>query len=435
MLSPADADMLWQSETTPNDQFLLYCFAAEGLSVGLAAAAEQLKARAAAIADLGLRVCPVPGGLDYPRWTPAPVDDDQFRIHPGARDWQECLDAVCAEMNSQLDAQVHTWRVHLYGPVGGVPGAAGDALVAVFQVSHALGDGRRASTLARELFGGDAAGAGGQRRNVAPRRLAPVAGALKLMPQIGAAAGLGLVAARRSARCTDPAGRSPMPATSLNTAPGPERVLRTLTVDAGRLCFGGQSVTAGAIVVIGRALSAYLGDDVGAVELTIGREPDPIARNNFFTASIGTHLHDVDRSVGAAAVAADIAAARRRDGSAGRIAARRAARRTPAVLERLGVRLSANAPQPVLMSGATVVSSVNRGAGDLRLTGLPVLFTAGFPALSRVHSLTHGVHGIGGAVTISVHASTSAMPDVDRYAALLKECMRSGRAPAYRPEA
>ncbi|MBN9636878.1 MAG: DUF1298 domain-containing protein, partial [Actinobacteria bacterium] len=67
------------------------------------------------------------------------------------------------------------------------------------------------------------------------------------------------------------------------------------------------------------------------------------------------------------------------------------------------------------VAGHTVVSSVNRGSADLTFGGCPVLMTAGFPALSPMMGLTHGVHGIGESVTISVHASPSALPDVDSY--------------------
>lgn len=66
-------------------------------------------------------------------------------------------------------------------------------------------------------------------------------------------------------------------------------------------------------------------------------------------------------------------------------------------------------------TGNTVVSSVNRGAADLTFGGCPVVLTTACPALSPMMGLTHGVHGIGDTVTISVHASPSALPDVDSY--------------------
>ena len=71
------------------------------------------------------------------------------------------------------------------------------------------------------------------------------------------------------------------------------------------------------------------------------------------------------------------------------------------------------------MSGNTVVSSVNRGPADLNFGGARVVLTSGYPALSPMMGLTHGVHGIGDAIAISVHASASALPDIDAYLALL----------------
>lgn len=50
---------------------------------------------------------------------------------------------------------------------------------------------------------------------------------------------------------------------------------------------------------------------------------------------------------------------------------------------------------------------------------MPVVLTAGYPGLSPVMGLTHGVHGIGDTLAISVHAAESAVPDVQDYLRLL----------------
>lgn len=47
------------------------------------------------------------------------------------------------------------------------------------------------------------------------------------------------------------------------------------------------------------------------------------------------------------------------------------------------------------------------------------MLPAGYPALSPMMGLTHGVHGIGDTIAISVHAAASAVPDIDAYTALL----------------
>jgi hypothetical protein len=71
------------------------------------------------------------------------------------------------------------------------------------------------------------------------------------------------------------------------------------------------------------------------------------------------------------------------------------------------------------VTGNTVVSSVNRGPADLRFGDATVAVTAGYPALSPMMGLTHGVHGIGDTVAISVHAAESAIGDIDAYVARL----------------
>jgi hypothetical protein len=73
----------------------------------------------------------------------------------------------------------------------------------------------------------------------------------------------------------------------------------------------------------------------------------------------------------------------------------------------------------VRVAGNTVVSSVNRGAADLSFGDARVVLTAGYPALSPMMGLTHGVHGIGDTVAISVHAAESAIGDIDAYLELL----------------
>ena len=74
------------------------------------------------------------------------------------------------------------------------------------------------------------------------------------------------------------------------------------------------------------------------------------------------------------------------------------------------------------VSGHTVVSSVNRGPADLSFGGRPVVLTAGFPALSPMMGLTHGVHGIGEAVAVSVHADPGVV-DVDDYLERLAQAL------------
>jgi hypothetical protein len=89
------------------------------------------------------------------------------------------------------------------------------------------------------------------------------------------------------------------------------------------------------------------------------------------------------------------------------------------VLLRWGIAQFDADARPVQVAGNTVLSSVHRGAADLSFGDAPVVLTAGYPALSPAMGLTHGVHGIGDTIAISVHAAESAVGDVDAYVELL----------------
>ena len=118
-------------------------------------------------------------------------------------------------------------------------------------------------------------------------------------------------------------------------------------------------------------------------------------------------------------IAADLANGRRRFEHPATRAADRAFAAVPAPLLRWGVAQFDPDARPTQVAGNTVVSSVYRGAADLSFGDARVVLTAGYPALSPAMGLTHGVHGIGDTVAISVHAAESAVPDIDAYLRLL----------------
>jgi hypothetical protein len=106
------------------------------------------------------------------------------------------------------------------------------------------------------------------------------------------------------------------------------------------------------------------------------------------------------------------------------LTARAAFAATPAPLLRLGARQFDPAVRSPVVTGNTVVSSVNRGPADLCFGGRPVRLTAGFPALSPMQSLTHGVHGIGETIVLSVHADPDNV-DIEEYMARLAAALGS----------
>jgi hypothetical protein len=142
------------------------------------------------------------------------------------------------------------------------------------------------------------------------------------------------------------------------------------------------------------------------------------ANNHFVNVSVSLYPElAVDER--AARIVADLADRRRRAGHPAMRAASRATAVVPAPLMRWGVAQFDPTVRSPTVIGNTVVSSVNRGPADLSFGDAPVVMTAGYPALSPMMGLSHGVHGIGDTIAISVHAAESAVGDVDEYVARL----------------
>lgn len=421
-MTAADATMYWASLAAGNDQFVLLAFEAPTSASG-PELVSAIRRRAAGLADLHLAVESVPGDLDYPRWVPAPVREDAVVVRPGPHPWNDMLSEVAQLPRLVQDDAL--WRVHVFDSVTGAYGTSGAARVAVFQVSHALGDGRRASAIARALFGGAVP---------EPARDGPVAvdhaglaalrGGAMIGPHLARATARGLTAWAAAEPEPDALAVGP---TRANTDPGSTRVLRTLTLPTESVKVRGASTTAGVLAVLGEVLPDFLAASSGdaCAEVTVAftdhSDAERLSRNRFQTVSIGLHANVEDRGRRASLITEDLRAARRRADSPGRVAARRAAQSAPAALVCAAIRLGAAAPPPAVVSGWTVVSSVNRGAADLSFIRGRVLSTAGFPALSPVHSLTHGVHGIGDTVTVSVCAGAPLAAEVDDYVAALAD--------------
>ncbi|MDL9943994.1 WS/DGAT domain-containing protein [Gordonia sp. ABSL11-1] len=434
-MEPADARMYWMSRAIPNDQFLLYCFADHHISIDDRAAG--LCRRAAGVPDLTIRVLDIPAGLDHPQWVHRPVGADQIVLHRSVTTWRDCLDSVAALTADQLTPTSAAWRIHLFPAVPDTPRGAG--VVVVIQVSHALGDGRRASAIARRLFSGpagipasddvrgrkiDSEFDGDGRPGIERRALVIAAsGAATLPLRIAGMLWRGLDA-YRTVLARPPTEGTGYVVTGLNRPPGTERLLRVLTRE--RTDFpAAHSVTVGALTAISVALHAELdahAERLG-VELTMGRRRPSRSRNNFRNVGIDLHTEIDDLDARASAIAAEIDRARQADDEPARLAERRATDAVPAPLVRWGIDRFDPHRRPDRVTGVTVVSSVYRGAADLDLDGGPVLFTAGFPALSPAQGLTHGVHGIGSTIALSVTTAPTILADVDQYVARLESAI------------
>lgn len=408
-LTATDAQTLWMSAKVSNDQFELFVF--EGVPDPVGPALAHVRRRASVCPDLRLRICD-DNPLRYPVWVSGAVSDSQLVVHDGL-DWLSCLDAVAALFEDQLDVSQEAWRLHVFAPVAGVPGSSGAVTVVVLQISHTLADGARVAALAAWLFG---------RADPVPLIAASRRGSLLLRAAAAAHSHRQLV--RDLDAGVLPAPSPPRAPLLTNAAPAGVRRVRTVLRD--RAALTGGTVTVSVLAAISTALAGYLrdlGDDPSelAAEIPMAHTGTRDAHNHF--RNIGVRLHpELPVARRAELIAAELGAGRRRGEHPAAIASRRSFAAVPAPLLRWGVGKFDPSARSAAVTGHTVVSSVNRGAADLRFGGAPVLFTAGYPALSPMMGLVHGLHGIGDTVAISVHAAESA-GDVDEYMARLEHAL------------
>jgi len=413
-LSAVDAQTYWMSAKIPNDQFLLYGFA--GVASDLEQALASIRRRARTCAELRLRV-EERSALTYPAWVTDDVEPDQFVVHELVdNSWAACLAAVVALAERQLDARRMTWRLHVFTPVDGLPGA-GVGTVTVLQAVHALGDGNRSSALAAWLFG---------RAGEVPPVSAPPLFRGAALPWRGFRAAR---ADRQLVRDIDaglvPPQADSRPALRSNARPDGVRSIRTVIRNRAQL--RGPTVTVGVLASVSTALAGHLrelGDDPSTLgaEVPMAKAGVRQAHNHFGNVGVGLYpeLNVDERS---ARIDEDLAQRRRRAAHPGMLASSRAFAAVPAPLLRWGVKQFDPTLRSPTVTGNTVVSSVNRGPADLRFGELPVVLTAGYPGLSPMMGLTHGVHGIGDTIAISVHAAASAIGDVDAYVERLEAAL------------
>jgi hypothetical protein len=404
-MAAVDAQFYWMSAKVPNDEFLLYAF--DGEPADYAHAVEQLCRRANADPALTTRVRDG-NPLTYPQWVAAAVTPERVMRHDlDDQSWAGCLAAVVALADDQLDVRRMPWRLHVFTPVLGIPGVSGPGSVAVMQVAHALADGARASAMAAWLFG---------RPDPVPEVRRLRAGLLPWRAAQAARAHRRLTGDIRAGLLA--AGVGPRPLLATNARPGAVRSVRTLVRHRRQL--RGPTVTVGALTAVSTALANLLGDaaDTLGAEVPIAKPGARHAYNHFGNITVGLYpkLGLEDR---AERIAVELANGRRRFAHPATRCADRAFAAVPPALLHWGIGQFDLDVRPSQMSGNTVVSSVYRGAADLSFGDARVVLTAGYPALSPMMGLTHGVHGIGDTIAISVHAAESAVPDIDGYLRLL----------------
>jgi hypothetical protein len=406
--------MHWMSAKIPNDQFLLYGFA--GVASDLEQVLEEIRRRAQNCAELRLRV-EERNGLTYPAWVTGDLEPDQVVVHDLTDStWAGCLAAVAGLAENQLDAHRMTWRLHVFTPVDALPGA-GVGAVAVLQATHALADGIRSSALAAWLFG---------RAGEVPPVPSPP-------PFRGAAlpwrSFLAARAHRQLVRDTD-AGLIPPQADSrpvMHSNVRPDGVRSIRTVIRNRAQLPGPTLTVGVLAAVSTALAGHLrelGDDPSTLgaEVPMAKADIRQAHNHFGNVGVGLYP-ELDFDERAGRIAGDLAQRRRRAAHPAMRASSRAFAAVPASLLRWGVDQFDPTLRSPTVTGNTVVSSVNRGPADLHFGESAVVLTAGYPGLSPMMGLTHGVHGIGDTIAISVHAAESAIGDIDAYVERLEAAL------------
>ena len=210
-----------------------------------------------------------------------------------------------------------------------------------------------------------------------------------------------------------------MPALSTNNTPNDPPILRTFVRHRTQL--PGKSATIGALIAISEALSGYLlerGEDPSSLTALV-----PMANAGLAHA----HNHSGPEFI---RLFPDVT-----DRPSGRLLAAEFAdrknRRQHAALATNALAL-ANLPGPLLrwiqsralpqsVMGNAVVSSVNRGPADLTFGGCPVVMSAGYPFLTPEIGLTHGIHGIGEMVSISVNTTASNISDINTTASNISD--------------
>ena len=404
-MAAVDAQFYWMSAKIPSDEFLLYAF--DGEPADYVRAVEQVCLRANAEPALTMRVQDR-GPLRYPQWIPMSVTAQQVVRHDLAEhSWDDVLTAVAGLADDQLDVRRMAWRLHVFTPIRGVPGASGPGTVAVLQVAHALADGARSAAMAAWLFG---------RPEAVPAVPSPPPGFLPWRAAHAARTHRRLERDIRAGLLAPGAGSRPVLPT--NARPDGPRAVRTLMRHRSQL--PGPTVTVGVLGAVSQALSDLLGgqcDSLGA-EVPMAKPGKPEAHNHFGNVVVGLYPH-LEPDVRAERIAADLTNGRRRFQHPATRAADRAFAAMPAGLLRWGIGQFDVQERASQVSGNTVVSSVSRGAADLSFGGARVVLTSGYPALSPMMGLTHGVHGIGDTIAISVHTAASVLPDIDAYLALL----------------
>lgn len=268
---------------------------------------------------------------------------------------------------------------------------------------------------------------------------APVLGVLRMPVRVTQTAVRGVHAYRAQRELAELTATGRLPAAGPGFTPGAvnrcgagdisRHQVRMIVRDADSVRVPGRTVTVMVLTAISVALAEYLAARGEPVDRLGAQVPMALpaasgrTRNNYRSLGVDLHLAEPDLRRRADRIAADLSDRRIRAAHPLLAAQDRVTAVTPAPLLRRDIARYPLDTVPDTIAGHTVVSSVHRGPADLTFAGAPVRFTAGFPAIGSVMHLTHGVHGLGDTVTISVHADPVAVPDLDAYVDRLRAAL------------
>ncbi|WP_253788636.1 wax ester/triacylglycerol synthase family O-acyltransferase [Nocardia amikacinitolerans] len=202
---------------------------------------------------------------------------------------------------------------------------------------------------------------------------------------------------------------------------------RMIVCAAEELRVPGWTITVVVLTAVSVALAEYLaaqGESVSRLgaQVPMALSTESLSHNNYRSLGVELFIDEPDLRLRAGRIAAALAERRLRAQHPLLSAQDRVTAVTPAPILRRDVDRYPIDNVPDSIAGHTVVSSVHRGPADLTFGGGTVRCTGGFPALGAVMHLTHGVHGLGDTVTVSIHAD-AAVIDVDSYADLLRTAL------------
>ncbi|OZF32407.1 hypothetical protein CH296_12725 [Rhodococcus sp. 14-2496-1d] len=401
----------------------------------------HMETRVPLVPGLGLRLREAPLNLDYPRWVPdtSPVSERMSDHDLGGAPWADFEALMGDLLRTRLDPRDHSWHVHVVRGVGSAPLIQGAVTVVILQVGHALTDGLGVSKMVRALFEAQSSAGAAPSPQTEPEREHPLAGVLSAVVRAPVDLARSRWEARRAIRAyrgTTP-GPPAVPATSINRAVGPYRVVRIVPMQATEVRVGAASLTVSALCAVGPCLDRYLGDGHGALSETGGivsafvpmvlpRDTEWPAANRAVVGTVDLHVGEPDLEKRAELITRSLAVERARVTAAPLLRIARADERVPAPIVRFvqGRRFRKRDRSPSRVGAQTTVVSVDRGRADLELYGAVARFSAGFGFLEDGRCLAHGFFGFSGVVTVAMVACPDAVPDLDGYTRQLVDRLR-----------